>query len=271
MKLNFTMLFSKSLLVVSTFVLTINTLEAQNAGFDQSQKNSSSASLLMTGKIFAGSMRFAKDAALENIGMIANAQNPDPQSFQFGINQGDLGNLYKLLDEYKSQAEKGNSIDQLRKKKNPGMLNDSFYIANKYVVADDLSGFTTPTNLADFPLVVKPTAHSIDGISQSIYKDKIPASIDNTTSGFGNGLQDISGMVSIYPNPAQNTLNIELGEVQRNEITIYSIQGKLVKTIVSDLNNSLKTIDIADLPSGFYVVNISSPTGTVMKKFSKIN
>lgn len=66
----------------------------------------------------------------------------------------------------------------------------------------------------------------------------------------------------IYPNPATNQLTIELGENGIfKKATICNYLGQLVKT---SYNN---TIDISDLPTGIYVIKVSTRKGTASQKF----
>ena len=67
----------------------------------------------------------------------------------------------------------------------------------------------------------------------------------------------IINSLSIYPNPAQNELivNTEVGA----NIAIYSVTGKLVKTIVAD--NGKAKINIKDLQSSVYIVKVLSVDG----------
>jgi hypothetical protein len=79
-------------------------------------------------------------------------------------------------------------------------------------------------------------------------------------------IRSLSSESVFYPNPASDILNMKLQtledvtEVQENDFTkinmsIYSITGQVVKSIVLDNNyNSTHQIDISDLPSGTYLV-----------------
>ena len=64
------------------------------------------------------------------------------QSMQFNIGQGDLGELYKLLALYKSESGNGHTGINLTRKGQSGNAVDTFPTFRKYVVADDLGGYT---------------------------------------------------------------------------------------------------------------------------------
>jgi hypothetical protein len=55
--------------------------------------------------------------------------------------------------------------------------------------------------------------------------------------------------MSIYPNPAQNTLRIDMDE--RKPIAIYTTTGVLVNSLVV---NTTHTLDVSNYPSGVYVI-----------------
>ncbi|MDD4149060.1 MAG: C10 family peptidase [Bacteroidales bacterium] len=70
--------------------------------------------------------------------------------------------------------------------------------------------------------------------------------------------------INIYPNPAQNKINIT-GIVNSN-VGIYDIYGKLIK----EFNNIDSTIlDISDMSDGVYFINISNTEGVKTMKFVK--
>ncbi len=71
---------------------------------------------------------------------------------------------------------------------------------------------------------------------------------------------------SISPNPALNRLNIS-SQVQMQEYSIYSLLGATVAQGLIDANE--KQINISDLSSGPYIIEVSSEKSTTTKKFIK--
>ncbi len=62
-----------------------------------------------------------------------------------------------------------------------------------------------------------------------------------------------SSYVNIYPNPTSDKLNIEFSEElisSNTEVTIYSTDGKLIKSVI--LKSSLSQIDVSSLSNGTY-------------------
>ncbi|HXP51172.1 MAG TPA: T9SS type A sorting domain-containing protein, partial [Bacteroidia bacterium] len=81
----------------------------------------------------------------------------------------------------------------------------------------------------------------------------------NTTTQFA------SNNVIVYPNPAGNTLNIQL-ELQVNQVLnmcIYNSLGEVVKC--ETLKDNLSAISINTLPAGIYFYRISDTTGSLIK------
>lgn len=79
-----------------------------------------------------------------------------------------------------------------------------------------------------------------------------------------NTLERKKSFISIYPNPASETINIS-GIDNISEIRIYNTIGNLLKTISTKDNN----IDILDLPPGLYMLFVSDDTKTYYTKFIK--
>ena len=78
---------------------------------------------------------------------------------------------------------------------------------------------------------------------------------DGTIHTYPIGIdQAEEGTISLYPNPANNVLNIALQGTEVNEAVVIDIYGKTVaRTTVSEGNN---TLDISALPAGMYFVQL---------------
>ncbi len=70
--------------------------------------------------------------------------------------------------------------------------------------------------------------------------------------------------ISIYPNPANGTININ--GIANSDVVIYDITGKLIKEF-KDLNST--TIDISDMTQGVYFLNVNNKDGVKTLKFIK--
>ena len=70
--------------------------------------------------------------------------------------------------------------------------------------------------------------------------------------------------VLIYPNPANNILNIEQINTTYNLVEIYSLSGNLVYK--SDLSLSAQAINLSDYSKGMYIVKLSNAMKSTFKK-----
>ncbi len=79
--------------------------------------------------------------------------------------------------------------------------------------------------------------------------------------------------LSVYPNPANNTLNVIIGSNNQSmaTITISDISGNIIKTEQSYISksNDLMTIDLTNLASGVYFINARNSDSTKSVKFIK--
>ncbi|MBU2929671.1 chondroitinase-B domain-containing protein [Winogradskyella psychrotolerans] len=79
---------------------------------------------------------------------------------------------------------------------------------------------------------------------------------------------EIQKNVSLYPNPVKNNLNIKvLNNIQMDDAKLYSLDGKLIMNMKLESSNSEFSIDLTELSSGSYILNLSALDGT---NFSKL-
>ena len=76
-----------------------------------------------------------------------------------------------------------------------------------------------------------------------------------------------------FPNPAFNQITIpfDLAEVTETRIEVYTLNGKLVKSIDLGLlpnGEYQELVSINDLPNGFYLYGILTPEGRLMSKIT---
>ena len=77
----------------------------------------------------------------------------------------------------------------------------------------------------------------------------------------------LAGKFSTYPNPSNGIINLTNTEsIQVNAISITDLNGRIVKEVkYTDAPENLQ-VNIADLASGMYLMNISSNAGVTTKK-----
>lgn len=91
--------------------------------------------------------------------------------------------------------------------------------------------------------------------------------IDNITYEILGGMNDTNGelAVSMYPNPAQNSLTIQTKE--RAKVTIMDLNGRILLESAIDANTA--TIGIETLKTGMYLVRVETAEGVATKKLLK--
>jgi len=101
-----------------------------------------------------------------------------------------------------------------------------------------------------------------DVLSASIVDSKIAWYENFTILGIeDNNIKDFS----IYPNPTSTILNMNTKNIEIIKIEIYDVLGK--KVLVTKGNTT--QIDISNLDSGLYLVNIQTKQGVLVKKIVK--
>jgi hypothetical protein len=72
----------------------------------------------------------------------------------------------------------------------------------------------------------------------------------------------------LYPNPTKNTIHVELPNNLSDTIktvSFYDVLGKTVKQITNSNSNAIK-IDVSQLSSGLYFVEIQTENNTKLVK-----
>lgn len=107
--------------------------------------------------------------------------------------------------------------------------------------------------------------------SAEIYFDyNFPIITNTATTVVSNvlGVQDFEfeKFINLYPNPAKNTLNINIKrDITITSLSIYNILGQLVQIVTNPSN----TIDISGLKTGNYIIKIISDKGASNSKLIK--
>ena len=128
-----------------------------------------------------------------------------------------------------------------------------YMFASATAFNQDISGWCVTNNTS------KPTDFSADSALSDSNKPVWGTCPD---SALGVNDQNITN-VSMYPNPADNTLFIS-GNESPIAMAIYSVLGKEVLSI-----KNTNTINVQALPSGVYTIRISDGVGQTNRKFIK--
>jgi hypothetical protein len=80
-------------------------------------------------------------------------------------------------------------------------------------------------------------------------------------------IQNNNEQISIYPNPTNNTLNLNLKGQKFEEYSIVDALGKVL--IIGKITQDLQTIDVSSLANGSYIIKISENHNTTNLLFEK--
>jgi hypothetical protein len=84
------------------------------------------------------------------------------------------------------------------------------------------------------------------------------------------GAESLPAVVSIYPNPAASMVNIDFAAPgQPVEVTILNLEGKMMCHLEVEGSSAVRTehIDVADWPSGVYLLRLQAGAQQVVRKF----
>ncbi len=89
--------------------------------------------------------------------------------------------------------------------------------------------------------------------------------IEQSATDLSNLPQD--ELVFVSPNPAQNVLSINAGELQIEEVTIYNVQGQIIN---HTKNPGVNKLDVSQLMSGTYIIEVKTLNASIKKRWVKL-
>ena len=89
--------------------------------------------------------------------------------------------------------------------------------------------------------------------------------IDTTTTVGINEQLNLNDLMSVYPNPASDFVQINSGDLKINDFTIYNQFGNIVGS--ETINTNRFRLSTRELAQGVYSIKLSTDKGVVVKKF----
>ena len=206
-------------------------------------------------EFFMDSCNFCVNAAHPLESMERNLKN------HYGVNI--VAYAIGYTDVYpKSQIANWVSVNNLR----------SIPMDSGHTMVNYYGGFGMPT-----VVILGGRDHRVLYDARGFLKSDTPAAAAAVVS-YVSGVNDISATLSsltVYPNPASGSLNIEMTLTQNEPISMSFIN--MIRQIVASLPEEKvkagkynRTIDLSDLPTGNYVLRISSPQGAISRNISVV-
>ena len=99
---------------------------------------------------------------------------------------------------------------------------------------------------------------AVDSVTITVTGECRPASVKEAVINF---------TVSVFPNPATDVVNVEVGYATINNITVYNNLGAVVEVINAN-NTTIKSINTSNYNKGIYYLYIQTTEGEVTKQFT---
>ncbi len=127
---------------------------------------------------------------------------------------------------------------------------------------------TTALDIDEFDFYIN-SGSSTNAAAQEVLFDDVAimaVANDKDLNVASNNLE--ASNVSVSPNPANDFVKVAATNALVNSISLTDLNGRTVKTL--NVNNVSSTeVNVSDLASGVYMMNIKSDKGTTTKKFIK--
>lgn len=117
------------------------------------------------------------------------------------------------------------------------------------------------------------------GSYQILYNSNIMAEITEAQANFGSSntknfcieqsgllLDELSSKVSIYPNPANDLINIVTNGVEVEKVELLNIAGQVISTSTSTSAGTMVKMDVSGVASGVYLVKVHAAEGISTKQ-----
>ena len=232
-----------------------------------------------SGGVYMGDAFIAKFSSNGSLiwGTYYGGANDDAGS---GIGLDSLGTIYiagqtnslSAITTKKAWQDTGNSVNGTAFAatfSNAGVLQYGTYFGNENA-ASALSIDNKGNEYITGDGYIVPTPGAFQTSSSGLFWAKIPTPPTVKSTGI-NPVNNAIANISIYPNPATSTLNIESGTNIIKTVTIFDATGREVKTDYnfSKVQNFGKVNDISNFPSGIYIIKLGLENGSYMGKFVK--
>jgi hypothetical protein len=133
---------------------------------------------------------------------------------------------------------------------------------------------TLPTNIGDSTIILNQTTvnsawnknriYTLAFIQNTTDKSILNAAKSTTSKVSNTGIKSIKDLgIQVYPNPANEYLNIELSNNENTNISLINILGEVV--LNKQINNSEK-LALSNLSKGIYFLSIENVTGKATQK-----
>ena len=271
------------------FAMTNNPIKHYSTG-GLDQWNPQKYMNIWVGNLTGGLCGYAQfpTASLNNtFGVVIHYQYFGVTGASYPYNQGgttthEIGHCFNLYHVWGDDGGACNGTDNCTDTPNqagenytcPGTgatVTDGCTAASPGVMYMNFMDYSDDACYANFTPNQKSRIQALFAASGSNYLAQLGTSAASNCSGVGITEVDLLNEIQVFPNPANDILNIDLTSFNKEvKISIYNSIGSLVKSIDSKTQSNLVEIDLSSFTSGVYYVNILSDKGNVTKRVSVI-
>ena len=112
------------------------------------------------------------------------------------------------------------------------------------------------------------SVYSSTNVNYSVFAARYEAHFVSFTNGINEN--SIKNNLSLFPNPATNSLTLNLSQLkmlQNTSVSVYDIQGKLL--LHQSITQPLTELNITQFAKGIYIVKVNSDSEILQSKFIK--
>lgn len=80
-------------------------------------------------------------------------------------------------------------------------------------------------------------------------------------------IENIRELVTIFPNPAKNQVNISSSNIKDADVSMISSDGQIVQLPPGIISDNIMTLDISSVPNGVYFIRLIERNQVVVEKF----
>lgn len=135
-----------------------------------------------------------------------------------------------------------------------------------------MAGLKQPLDLVEDPLTGNLYVSDYGAQELVVYKPTTPQSALTSGSPLTSEQEaqveeDITRVSKLYPNPAQTEVNLEFTKKAENTsaFRLLDFQGQLIREGTLPVKDYRAKLDISDLESGFYILQVNGETFYVVK------
>ncbi|HSI91364.1 MAG TPA: T9SS type A sorting domain-containing protein, partial [Adhaeribacter sp.] len=129
-----------------------------------------------------------------------------------------------------------------------------------FALADDTVNFKIAFNATG---IYEYTLAIVDAVSGVVLGDTVVESVTIMVNGIKEDA--LARTISLYPNPASDMLNINLGTIAKAEVTVMDLTGKQVAEAKAVAGAA--SLNVANLKAGSYLLRVKTAEGIAHKRF----